>query len=99
MNGLNSELTPAWRGREAVIHVTQPTCFYLVQNKVKFCSSSCQRSDETPEFIHTQVQSLKVEVYLSSNFPLQQNQKKGSVEIKLLLCHNNKDGTLIQSLS
>lgn len=97
VNGLNSELTPAWRGREAVTHVNQPTCFYLVQNKVKFCSNSYQRSDETPEFIHTQVQSLEVEVCLSSNFPLQQNQK--TLCYIVLLCHNNKDGTWIQSLS
>lgn len=62
VNGLNSELTPAWRGREAVIHVNQPTCFYLEQNKVKFCSSSCRRSDETLEFRQTQVQSSKAEV-------------------------------------
>lgn len=89
MNGLNSELTPAWRGREAVIHGNQPTCFYLVQSSDPAAN---QRSDETPEVMHTQVQSLKMEVYLASNFPLQQSRKNGSV-------HNNRDGTLIPSLS
>lgn len=52
VNGLNSQLTPAWRGREAVIHVNQPACSYLVQNKVMFCSSSYQRPDKTPVFMH-----------------------------------------------
>lgn len=59
MNGLNSQLTPAWRGREAAIHVNQPTCSYVVQNKVMFCSSSYQRPDKTPVFMRAQVQSLK----------------------------------------
>lgn len=80
VNGLNSELTPARRGREAVIHANQPACFHLVQNKVGFCSSVYQRPDKIWLLIHTQEQSLKknARVYASNTFT-------GCIKMKPLL--------------